>query len=60
MIKNIREVKECPECGSDDIIYDDKKQQVLCKTCGMIYEPMAAASEEQFEKAAGIKSSKKK
>ena len=54
MIKDIHEIKECPECGSVNIIYNDKKQQILCRDCGMIYEPMASKREEQFEKAAGI------
>ena len=54
MIKDIKEVKECPECGSTNIIYNEKKQQVTCRDCGMIFEPMAPETEEKFEKAAGI------
>ncbi len=54
MIKEIHDVKECPECASQDIIYNDKKQQVICRACGMIFEPMAPAREEQFEKASGL------
>jgi transcription initiation factor TFIIIB Brf1 subunit/transcription initiation factor TFIIB len=52
MIKNIREVDECPECGSVNIIRNEKLQQVICKDCGMIFEPMIPGREEQFEKAA--------
>jgi len=55
MIKDIHEVNECPECASTNIIHNDKRQQVLCKDCGMIFEPMAPAREEQFEKAANFK-----
>lgn len=58
MIKNIHDVKECPECGSEDIVYNDKEQQVMCKACGMIYEPMERDEEEQFEEAAGLKEKK--
>lgn len=54
MIKDIHEVKECPECASINIIHNDKKQQILCRDCGMIYEPMAPEREEKFEKVAGI------
>ena len=54
MIKDINEVKECPECASTNIIHNDKKQQVICRDCGMIFEPMAPEREEKFEKAAGI------
>jgi transcription initiation factor TFIIIB Brf1 subunit/transcription initiation factor TFIIB len=50
MIKNIRQVKLCPECGSDNIVYNDRKEQVVCKDCGEIYEPMVPEDEEEFEK----------
>ena len=55
MIQDIHDVKECPECASVNITHNDKKQQVVCRDCGMIYEPMAPEREEKFEKAAGIK-----
>lgn len=55
MIKDIKDVKECPECGSEEISYKEKEQQVVCRTCGMIFEPMAPEREEKFEKAAGLK-----
>ncbi len=55
MIKDINEVKECQECASTNIIHNEKKQQVICRDCGMIFEPMAPAREEQFEKAAEFK-----
>jgi len=55
MIKDIKEVKECPECGSDNIVHNEKKQQIICKSCGLIFEPMAPQNEEKFEKAAGLK-----
>jgi transcription initiation factor TFIIIB Brf1 subunit/transcription initiation factor TFIIB len=55
MIKSIKEIKECPECGSDNISYNEKKQQVVCKTCGLIFEPLAPDAEKKFEKASGLK-----
>ena len=54
MIKDIKDVKECPECGSDNITHNERKQQVICKACGLIFEPMAPQREEKFEKAAGL------
>ncbi len=56
MIKDIHEVKTCPECGSNNITYNEKNLQVICKTCGLIFEPLTLEKEEKFEKAAGIKS----
>ncbi len=53
-IKNIHEVKECPECASTNIVYNDSKQQVICQDCGLIYEPLAPALEEKFERVSGL------
>jgi ribosomal protein S27E len=55
MIKNIHEVNSCPECGSENIIYKDEEQQVICEDCGMIFEPLGSKEEEEeFEEVAGI------
>lgn len=51
MIKDVKELKECPECGSTDITIVEEKNQLVCKSCGLVYEPMAKEREEQFEKA---------
>lgn len=56
MINNIREIKECPECASDNIVYRDKKDQVICKDCGLVFEPLEPETEKKFEKSTGIKS----
>jgi len=58
-LKNIREVKECPECASSNIIYNEKKQQVICRECGLIFEPLTPEFEERYEKVTGIKKAKK-
>ena len=41
MIKDIHEIKECPDCASLNIIYSDARDQVICKDCGLIFEPFA-------------------
>ena len=51
MIGNIRDVKECPDCGSDNIFYNDTLDQVICRDCGCIFEPFAAGAEEEEEMA---------
>ncbi len=53
-IKNIHKIKECPECASINIVYNDSKQQVICRDCGLIYEPLASTLEEKFERVSGI------
>jgi hypothetical protein len=54
MIRNIHEVKECPDCASDNITYDDERDQVICRDCGLIFEPLTPDDEEQFEFAHGV------
>lgn len=41
MIKDIHEIKECPDCASLNIIYSDLRDQVICKDCALIFEPFA-------------------
>tara|TARA_Y100000310_G_scaffold151938_1_gene151522 strand:+ start:3388 stop:3555 length:168 start_codon:yes stop_codon:yes gene_type:complete len=55
MIKDIHEVNACPDCGSSNIIHNDRKQQVICKDCGLIFEPLSPKDESKFEKAHGMK-----
>lgn len=54
MIKDIEEIKKCPACGEDDIIHNKKLSQVVCKSCGEIFEPLTPKDEEEFEKKFGI------
>ena len=55
MIKDVCEIKECPECGSMNIICNSKKQQVICRDCGLIYEPLTPKEEEKYERVSGIR-----
>jgi len=42
---------ECAECGSKNVYYNKKKEQIVCRACGAIFEEMAPKREKQFEKA---------
>jgi len=53
-IKDIHEIKECPECASINIVYNESKQQVICKDCGLIYQPLTPKEQEKFERVSGI------
>jgi len=55
MIKKIKEITECPDCGSTNLMYNEEKQQVICKDCGLIYEPLAPKEEKKYERAHGMK-----
>ena len=55
MIRNIKDIRECPDCASVNIIHRELKEQVICRDCGLIFEPMAPALEARFEKSHGMK-----
>ena len=57
MIDDIKDVKKCPDCYGDELIYKDQDDQVVCRTCGGIFEPLTPKEEEEeFEKTHGITS----
>ena len=39
-VTNIRDITECSACASLNIVYNDEREQVICKECGLIFEPM--------------------
>ena len=49
MIQNIREVKECPDCASTNLVYMDEQDQVVCQDCQLVFEPLAPSEEERYE-----------
>ena len=50
----MKDVKECPECGSSNIVYNEKKDQIVCNDCGMIFEELTPEQEKKFEKASDV------
>jgi len=65
MIKDIHEIKECPDCASLNIIYSDVRDQVICKDCALIFEPFAplqapVGGETVKKKVKAVKKAKKK
>jgi len=51
MVKKIIKKNECPECGSNNVIYNKKKQQIICRACGAIFEELTPKQEKKFESA---------
>jgi transcription initiation factor TFIIIB Brf1 subunit/transcription initiation factor TFIIB len=54
MIRDVKDVKACPECGSANIVCNEDKQQVICKDCGAIYEPLTSKDEKNLEDASDV------
>ena len=42
---------ECAECGSNNVIYNKKTQQIVYKDCGAIFEELTPEEEKKYEKA---------
>jgi len=60
MIKNIQQIKECPDCASSNIVHNDEREEVICRECGLIFEPLAPQMEEAFEHSHKMARSAKK
>jgi hypothetical protein len=39
LIMDVCEVKECPDCASLNIVVSARREQIICKDCGLIFEP---------------------
>lgn len=39
----------CPECGSDNVIYNRRDDQLICQDCGVVFEELPPEEEEEFE-----------
>jgi len=49
MVSTIEEIKNCPACGSDNLVHITSRDQVICKACGMVHEPFSSVAEEVLE-----------
>lgn len=36
--KSVSRRKECPDCGSPNVIYEATTEQLICHDCGSIFE----------------------
>jgi len=37
-----KDVSECPDCASHNIVYSEAREQIICHDCGLIFEPFQA------------------
>ncbi|MEK6849438.1 MAG: hypothetical protein AABY01_02610 [Nanoarchaeota archaeon] len=51
MIKDVSEVQECPDCASANIVKQPALDQLVCKDCGLLFEPLDPVTEAAYEKA---------
>jgi transcription initiation factor TFIIIB Brf1 subunit/transcription initiation factor TFIIB len=40
---HLQNLNECPDCASQNIVHGLMRDQIICRDCGLIFEPFAAA-----------------
>ncbi|MEK6874669.1 MAG: TFIIB-type zinc ribbon-containing protein [Nanoarchaeota archaeon] len=43
-------LKECPDCAGTNVVYVESRDQLVCRDCGLVFEPLVPDVEEEFEK----------
>jgi len=38
---HLQSISECPDCASQNIVHSTMRDQVICKDCGLVFEPFA-------------------
>ncbi len=46
----IGQIRECPDCASANIVRNETREQIICRDCGLIFEPLAPQLEKAFER----------
>jgi ribosomal protein S27E len=47
--KSVNRRKECPDCGSDNIVFDPETEQLICQDCGSIFEELPEDIAKAYE-----------
>lgn len=54
MLKDVKDLRACPDCASGNVSYSDLREQIICRDCGLIFEPLIPSEEQRFEKTHGM------
>ncbi len=38
---HLESITECPDCASQNIVHGMMRDQIICRDCGLIFEPLA-------------------
>lgn len=52
--KDLSHIRKCPACGSDNVIYVPKDDNIVCNECGEIFARLTPEEEKKYEKASGV------
>ncbi len=51
---DVTELRECPACGSRNVVHSYLREQVICRECGNIFEPLIPPVQEKFDRVASM------
>lgn len=54
MTVRLDEIKFCPECGTDNIFYNEKTAEIICQDCGAIFSELTPDQQAKYEQASEI------
>ncbi|MBI4918433.1 hypothetical protein HY837_00760 [archaeon] len=54
-MEELKKIKECPDCASMNILYSQMRDQVICRDCGLIFEPLVPEINSKVEKSHSLK-----
>ena len=47
--RNLVKRDACPDCGSDNIVFESSMQQLICQECGVLFEELAPHLGEKYD-----------
>lgn len=52
--KDLSNIRKCPACSSENVIYVPKDDNIVCNDCGEIFARLTPEEEKKYEKASGV------
>ncbi len=57
---DIQKMNECPDCASQNIVHSAMREQVICRDCGLVFEPFTPVEKPVAARAPPAKKAKVK
>ncbi|PIN86970.1 hypothetical protein COV19_02140 [Candidatus Woesearchaeota archaeon CG10_big_fil_rev_8_21_14_0_10_44_13] len=53
-VKDLSHIRKCPACGSDNVVYVPKDDNIVCNDCGEIFARLTPEEEKKYEKVSDV------
>ncbi len=57
---DVQKMNECPDCASQNIVHSAMREQVICRDCGLVFEPFTPVEKPVAARAPPAKKTKAK